>query len=92
MAAWLEATRTLASGGSLSDGALLLETFLERATQADIDLLGISRAQAWAILGRTQAENEMEDKALAAFEQGRKEINDDPASQRAAAELLTVGG
>ncbi|KAL1412059.1 Peroxisomal membrane signal receptor PTS1 [Vanrija albida] len=89
VAAWLEATRTLASGGSLSDGALLLETFLERATQADIDLLGISRAQAWAILGRTQAENEMEDKALAAFEQGRKEINDDPASQKAAAELLT---
>ncbi|WOO80176.1 Peroxisomal targeting signal receptor [Vanrija pseudolonga] len=89
VAAWLEATRTLASGGSLSDGALLLETFLERATQADIDLLGISRAQAWAILGRTQAENEMEDKALAAFEQGRKEINDDPASKRAAAELLT---
>ncbi|TXT07382.1 hypothetical protein VHUM_03102 [Vanrija humicola] len=89
VAAWLEATRMLASGGSLSDGALLLETFLERATQQDIELLGISRAQAWAILGRTQAENEMEDKALAAFEQGRKEINDDPASKRAAAELLT---
>lgn len=88
VAAWHEATNVLSAGGALSDGALLIETFLRRATDAEVAQAGVTRSQAWAVLGRTQAENEMEDKALAAFEQGRKTIME-PGADRAAGELLT---
>ncbi|BEI83734.1 hypothetical protein CcaverHIS002_0403380 [Cutaneotrichosporon cavernicola] len=87
--AWNEASRLLSAGGSLSDSALMIETFLRRATPAEVEQSGVTRAAAWAILGRTQAENEMEDKALAAFEEGRKAIADDPAARQVAGELLT---
>lgn len=86
--AWIEANRVLSSSGSLSDGALLIETFLRRATDADIAAVNTSRAQAWSILGRTHAENEMEDRALQAFEEGRKALMENPAPE-AAGELLT---
>lgn len=86
--AWAQSQQVLASGGSLSDGALLIETFLRRATDADVAAAGVTRTQAWAVLGRTQAENEMEDKALAAFEQGRKTIME-LGADGAAGELLT---
>lgn len=89
-AAWAEANRLLSAGGSLSDSALMIETFLRRATDAEIETAGVTRAAAWAVLGRTQAENEMEDKALAAFEEGRKTIADNPAAKQVAGELLTV--
>jgi peroxin-5 len=87
--AWNEANRLLSAGGSLSDSALMIETFLRRATNAEFEQTGVTRAAAWAVLGRTQAENEMEDKALAAFEEGRKTIADDPAARAVAGELLT---
>jgi peroxin-5 len=86
--AWAEAQRVLSAGASLSDAALLIETFLRRATDADCQLAAVSRSEAWATLGRTQAENEMEDKALAAFEQGRKMLNDG-GGPNVAGELLT---
>jgi len=86
--AWHEAKRVLSSGASLSDAALLIETFLRRATDADCQQAGVARSEAWATLGRTQAENEMEDKALAAFEQGRKML-DDGGGPSVAGELLT---
>lgn len=86
--AWIEANRMLSSSGSLSDGALLIETFLRRATDADMAAVNTSRAAAWSILGRTHAENEMEDRALQAFEEGRKALMENPAPE-AAGELLT---
>ena len=90
-ASWVEANRLLASGGSLNDAAMLLEVFLQRARQEDYLQLQITDIEAWSLLGRTYAMNEKEEKALAAFEEGRRNLQGEDAGRyKQAGEMLTV--
>jgi peroxin-5 len=50
----------------------------------------ISDVEAWSLLGRVHAMNEKEDKALAAFEAGRKALESGPGGESVAGEMLTV--
>ncbi len=77
-------------GGSLSEAAGLIETFIQTARSDDYEALGISAVDAWATLGRTQAMNEKEEKAMSAFEEGRKLLAQNGRGSASAGELLTV--
>jgi peroxin-5 len=50
----------------------------------------VSDVEAWSLLGRVHAMNEKEDKALAAFEAGRKALESGPGGESVAGEMLTV--
>lgn len=89
---WERANELLAQGGSLSDVTSLLENYLRRGratpeTSADMP---VSEVEAWSLLGRVHAMNEKEDKALAAFEAGRKALESGQGGQNVAGEMLTV--
>ncbi|WVR03382.1 hypothetical protein IAU60_000373 [Kwoniella sp. DSM 27419] len=90
-ALWAEANHLLSSGGSLSTAASMLESFLRRATAQDHTHLGVSSTEAWSLLGRVHAMDEKEDKALRAFEQGRKALEKEGVlgKEAVAGEMLT---
>ena len=89
--AWHEANRILSSGGSLKDATVLLETFISSASAEDYAQVQASEVEAWSLLGRTHAMNEMEEKALSAFEEGREALNGVDATQiNGVGELLTA--
>ena len=50
----------------------------------------VSDVEAWSLLGRVHAMNEKEDKALAAFEAGRKALEAGHGGANIAGEMLTV--
>lgn len=50
----------------------------------------VSEVEAWSLLGRVHAMNEKEDKALAAFEAGRKALEAGQGGANIAGEMLTV--
>lgn len=50
----------------------------------------VSEVEAWSLLGRVHAMNEKEDKALAAFEAGRKALESGHGGTNVAGEMLTV--
>lgn len=50
----------------------------------------VSEVEAWSLLGRVHAMNEKEDRALAAFEAGRKALEAGQGGQNIAGEMLTV--
>ena len=89
-AAWTEANRILIVGGSLADASLFLESFIRRATSSDLQQPGSSEIEAWSLLGRTHAMNEKEEKALSAFEEGRKLIEGVDPHSPGIGEMLTV--
>jgi peroxin-5 len=80
----------MGSSGKLTDAAMLVESFLRRATTADMASIGVSEVEAWSLLGRIHAMNEKEDKALSAFEQGRKVMVDSHMNDQVAGEMLMV--
>jgi hypothetical protein len=89
---WTRANELLAQGGSLSDVTALLENYLRRGrstieAQAEMP---VSEVEAWSLLGRVHAMNEKEDKALAAFEAGRKALEAGQGGTNVAGEMLTV--
>ena len=91
--AYIQAQALLSTGGSLTDTANLLESFLQRATPDDYKVTQTSPVEAWSLLGRTHAMNEKEEKALNAFEQGRTALTEANASdipRDIVGELLTV--
>lgn len=89
--ALIQARAILATGGSLTDASDLLESFLQRATVSDRAEAGVGDVEVWTLLGRTHAMNEKEEKALAAFAQGRAAIGDSGGrAQPMTGELLTV--
>jgi peroxin-5 len=91
IAAWTDATRLLATGGSLSDATLLLETFLQLATLKDYQTIQATNVEAWSLLGRTHAMNEKEEKALSAFQQGQRALEgEDDGREKVVGEMLTV--
>lgn len=49
-----------------------------------------SEVEAWSLLGRVHAMNEKEDRALTAFEAGRRALEQPGASRNGAGEMLTV--
>ena len=49
-----------------------------------------SEVEAWSLLGRVHAMNEKEDRALTAFEAGRRALDRPGASRNGAGEMLTV--
>ena len=49
-----------------------------------------SEVEAWSLLGRVHAMNEKEDRALTAFEAGRRALERPGASKNGAGEMLTV--
>ena len=87
--AWNEAQRLLGSGGSLTDATLMLETFIRRGTDLDLNKPAARQLEAWSLLGRVHAMNEKEEKALLAFDEGRQAI---PGNEQSTAigEMLTV--
>jgi peroxin-5 len=89
---WQQANELLASGGSLSDVTYHLENYLRRgrATLESQGQMPVSEVEAWSLLGRVHAMNEKEDKALAAFEAGRKALEVGQQGQNIAGEMLTV--
>lgn len=89
---WQQANELLASSGSLSDVTLHLENYLRRsrAEPFEPDMLPASEVEAWSLLGRVHAMNEKEDKALAAFEAGRRALDQVGTSKNGAGEMLTV--
>ena len=89
--AWREANRLFASGGSLAEVTLLLETFISRASTDDYAQVGASEVEAWSLLGQTHAMNEKEEKALSAFEEGRRAMRGiEVSSVRGVGETFTV--
>ena len=50
----------------------------------------VSDVEAWSLLGSVHAMNEKEDKALAAFEAGRKALEAGHGGANIAGEMLTV--
>ncbi|WVF66382.1 hypothetical protein IAT40_001122 [Kwoniella sp. CBS 6097] len=90
-ALWAEANELLASGGSLSTAASMIESFLQRSTAQDRSELGVTATQAWSLLGRVHAMDEKEEKALRAFEAGRKVLEEEGVTGREAiaGEMLT---
>jgi peroxin-5 len=89
--AWSEAQHLLGSGGSLTDATLLLETYIRRGTDLNLDKPAARQLEAWSLLGRVHAMNEKEEKALLAFDEGRQAI---PGNEQSGAigEMLTVSG
>lgn len=69
-----------------------LENYLRRsrATPFDASQMPASEVEAWSLLGRVHAMNEKEDKALAAFEAGRKALEQPDMPKAGAGEMLTV--
>ncbi|WWD22321.1 hypothetical protein CI109_106812 [Kwoniella shandongensis] len=90
-ALWAEANHILSSGGPLSTAATMLESFIRRATSEDREQLGVSRTEAWSLLGRVHAMDEKEEKALAAFDEGRKVLEEEGVrgKEAIAGEMLT---
>jgi peroxin-5 len=87
--AWTEANRLLNSGGSLTDATLLLESYLRRAADVNAGEPAAKELAAWSLLGKTHAMNEKEEKALAAFEEGRQAIKGGGA-EAGMGDMLTV--
>ena len=88
---WAEANRQLASGGQLTYASQLLESFLQRATQADYQELQVTDVEAWTLLGRTHAMNEKEERALSAFREARRALGEEDAMrEKVAGEMFTV--
>jgi peroxin-5 len=89
---WQQANELLATGGSLTDVTYHLENYLRRgrATLESQSEMVVSEVEAWSLLGRVHAMNEKEDKALAAFEAGRKALEAGQGGQNIAGEMLTV--
>ncbi|OCF33079.1 hypothetical protein I316_05124 [Kwoniella heveanensis BCC8398] len=90
-ALWTEANELLLSGGSLSTAASMIESFLQRSTAQDRSELGVSATQAWSLLGRVHAMDEKEEKAMRAFQEGRKALEEEGVTDKAAiaGEMLT---
>lgn len=89
--AWARANHLLDTGGPLGEAALLLESFISRARQEDYNQLQVTNVEVWSMLGRTQAMNEKEEKALSAFAEGRRALGqEDPGREKVAGEMLTV--
>jgi len=89
---WQQANELLATGGSLTDVTYHLENYLRRgrATLESQAQMPVSDVEAWSLLGRVHAMNEKEDKALAAFEAGRKALEAGNGGANIAGEMLTV--
>jgi peroxin-5 len=89
---WQQANELLATGGSLTDVTYHLENYLRRgrATLESQSRMPVSEVEAWSLLGRVHAMNEKEDKALSAFEAGRKALESGQGGGDVAGELLTV--
>jgi hypothetical protein len=89
---WQQANELLATGGSLTDVTYHLENYLRRgrATLESQSQMPVSDVEAWSLLGRVHAMNEKEDKALAAFEAGRKALEAGHGGANIAGEMLTV--
>ncbi|WVQ93997.1 hypothetical protein IAU59_001075 [Kwoniella sp. CBS 9459] len=90
-ALWTEANELLTSGGSLSTAASMIESFLRRSTSQDRSDLGVTATEAWSLLGRVHAMDEKEEKALRAFEAGRKALEEEGVTGREAiaGEMMT---
>lgn len=72
----------------MTDATLLLETYIRRGI--DTGMHGSrEELEAWTLLGKTHAMNEKEEKALSAFEEGRRSIKGDSAGQ-GMGDMLTV--
>jgi len=57
----------------------------------DYQQLQVTDVEAWSLLGRTHAMNEKEEKALSAFEEGRRTLEgEDAGREKVAGEMLTV--
>ncbi len=64
---------------------------MQRATVTDRAEAGVGDVEVWTLLGRTHAMNEKEERALAAFAQGRAAVEDSGGRvQPMTGELLTV--
>lgn len=60
----------------------MLESFIKRAEEKDYTKLDTTPAAAWAALGRMYAMAEMEERAMRAFEEGRKTLLTDKTAGR----------
>lgn len=91
-ACYATADRLLYTGGSLSDAALLLESFVQRATTEDYQATQQTETGVWTLLGNTHAMDEKEEKAVAAYQRGLRalELGDQGNTEKVTGELLTV--
>lgn len=89
---WTEANHLLASGGSLSEAAIMIEQFITRSTPQERTQINVSLTEAWATLGRVHAMDEKEEKALEAFQAGSKALEQEgiTGKEGIAGEMLTV--
>ncbi|WVO14903.1 hypothetical protein L204_102542 [Cryptococcus depauperatus] len=88
---WAQASHILASGGALSEATSLLEAFIQQSTPQDRAQMNVSLSEAWATLGRVHAMDEKEEKALCAFQEGRKALEEEgtKGKEKVAGEMLT---
>ncbi|KIR63778.1 peroxisome targeting signal receptor [Cryptococcus bacillisporus CA1873] len=88
---WTEANHLLASGGSLSEAAIMIEQFITRSTLQERTQINVSLTEAWATLGRVHAMDEKEEKALEAFQEGSKTLEQEGVTgkESVAGEMLT---
>lgn len=88
---WTEANHLLASGGSLSEAAIMIEQFITRSTPQERIQINVSLTEAWATLGRVHAMDEKEEKALEAFQAGSKTLEQEgiTGKEGVAGEMLT---
>ncbi|OWT37138.1 peroxisome targeting signal receptor [Cryptococcus neoformans Bt1] len=88
---WTEANHLLASGGSLSEAAIMIEQFITRSTPQERTQINVSLTEAWATLGRVHAMDEKEEKALEAFQAGSKALEQEgiTGKEGIAGEMLT---
>jgi peroxin-5 len=68
----------------------LVESFIRRISAAELAEANLTEVDAWSMLGRIHAMNEKEEKALSAFEEGRKLLEAKPEETNGAGEMLTV--
>lgn len=79
----------LQKGASLTDATLLLESYLRRSAEMNQNEANPRQIEAWSLLGHTHAMNEKEEKALSAFEEGRRDLKGNERSPHVG-QLLTV--
>lgn len=70
----------------------MIEQFITRSTPQERTQINVSLTEAWATLGRVHAMDEKEEKALEAFQEGSKTLEQEGVTGRegVAGEMLTV--
>lgn len=70
----------------------MIEQFITRSTPQERTQINVSLTEAWATLGRVHAMDEKEEKALEAFQEGSKTLEQEGVTGKegVAGEMLTV--